>query len=132
MLQFFACFAAINGFLAVALGAFAAHGLKGKLDESLLSAFNTGVQYQFYHTLALLALALFMLSSSSSRWLITSSWFFVVGMVFFCGSLYFIALGGPKWLGPITPLGGTCFMIGWLILVVYFFKALLSGSVNYS
>lgn len=122
MAKFVACYAAFNGFLAVMLGAFGAHGLKGRIGDTLLAAFNTGVQYHFYHTLVLLGLGMYMLAGNYSRLLIASSWLFMIGLLLFCGSLYFIALGGPKWIGPITPLGGLCFMAGWLILAIYFFR----------
>ena len=125
MAKLIACFAACSGFLAVALGAFAAHGLKQRISESLLSAFSTGVQYQFYHTIVLLALSFYMLTHHASKLLITSSICFVIGILLFSGSLYFIALGGPRWMGPITPLGGLFFMVGWLVLASYFVMLLV-------
>jgi uncharacterized membrane protein YgdD (TMEM256/DUF423 family) len=109
--------AALGGFIAVALGAFGAHGLKNTLSPELLSAWQTGVQYQFYHVLALLFVAVLMLTQPSS-WLVVSATAFMLGMVLFSGSLYALALGGPRWLGPVTPLGGLSFLIGWIALVV--------------
>lgn len=108
-------FIAIAGFFgltAVALGAFAAHTLKAHLSALLLSTFQTGVQYQMSHALALLLVAL-LLDRYPSRWLMASAWLWVTGIVLFSGSLYGLALGGPALLGPITPLGGICFLLGW-------------------
>ena len=115
---------AISGFIAVGLGAFGAHGLKNRLTPELLAAYQTGVQYHFIHTLALLGLAVWMLSSAEfSRWAGWSANFMLIGILLFSGSLYAMAFmsmagGFPKWLGPITPLGGLCFMIGWGLLAV--------------
>lgn len=118
MIKLFISIAAANGLLAVALGAFGAHGLRDKLTPSLLSAYQTAVQYHFYHTLALFGVGLLMLHWQQ-RPLITASGFsFMVGMLFFCGSLYWLALGGPRWLGPVTPLGGLAFLVGWCLLFI--------------
>jgi uncharacterized membrane protein YgdD (TMEM256/DUF423 family) len=118
MLKFFAGFAAISGFLAVALGAFGSHGLRGKLPENLYNAFVVGVQYQFYHTLALL-FVVYLLGQHSHRLLIFTATAYCLGVLLFSGSLYGLAMNGPKWLGPVTPLGGLCFMVGWLLLAAY-------------
>lgn len=112
-------FAAANGALAVILGAFGAHGLKGVISDTMLAVWQTGVQYHFYHVLALLAVGLLMKSGGLSRsLLIAAGGLFALGIVLFCGSLYGLALGGPRWLGPITPLGGTLFILAWLSLLV--------------
>jgi uncharacterized membrane protein YgdD (TMEM256/DUF423 family) len=113
MAQIFLLAASISGALAVCLGAFAAHGLKARLSAELLSAFRTGVDYQFYHTFALLAVALLLKHIGLSALLNTAGWLFLLGILLFSGSLYAMALGGPKWLGPVTPLGGLCFIVGW-------------------
>ena len=112
--------AALYGFLAVGFGAFGAHALKNKLPENLLAAFQTGVQYQFYHALALLFLGvlLHMQSAMSESLLLISGYLFIAGVLLFSGSLYGMALGGPSWLGPVTPLGGVCFLAGWGVLLV--------------
>lgn len=112
---------AICAGLAVALGAFAAHGLKSKLSESMLAVFQTGVQYQFYHSLALLILIL-LYRHFQQGLLLWSYGFMLAGIVFFSGSLYMLALTSNKIFGPITPLGGVCFLIGWIILAVAGFK----------
>lgn len=110
--------AACSGFLAVVLGAFGAHGLRNKLDQSLMSAYETGVQYHFYHTFAILAIALLIREFGEKTLLIFSGYAFFVGILLFSGSLYAMALGGPRWFGPITPLGGLAFLIAWLLMLV--------------
>ena len=108
----------ILGGLSVMLGAFGAHSLKERLTEKSLATFQTGVQYQFMHSIALILVGLLMLSlgEESNKRLNRSGWFFAIGILLFSGSLYSLALGGPRWLGPVTPLGGLCFMIGWVLL----------------
>ncbi|UTF58639.1 DUF423 domain-containing protein [Gilvimarinus sp. DA14] len=117
MSQLFLAIAALSGFFAVALGAFAAHGLKGKLAPNLLAAFETATQYQMYHALALLAVAL-LVKAHPSGWLNASGWLFIAGSVLFSGSLYGLALSGIRLFGPITPIGGVCFLLGWLCLLI--------------
>lgn len=118
MTRLFLAIAAINGFLAVGLGAFGAHGLKGRLSESLMSAYQTAVQYHFYHTLALFGLALLIQRLGERPLLLTSGWLFVTGMLLFSGSLYWLAFGGPRWLGPVTPVGGLAFLAAWFTLLL--------------
>jgi uncharacterized membrane protein YgdD (TMEM256/DUF423 family) len=105
----------LSGFLAVALGAFGAHALKGRLDADMLATFEVGVRYQMVHALALLAVAW-----ACTRWPGTlvnaSGWLFVAGSVIFSGSLYALSLTGLRWLGAITPLGGLGLLAGWLCL----------------
>lgn len=115
MARLFLMFAACSAFFAVALGAFAAHGLKGQLTPAALSTFQTAVNYQFYHALALLGLAA-LLYRQATPWLTAAGSFFVVGTLLFSGSLYLLALGGPRWSGPITPIGGVAFLCGWFCL----------------
>ncbi|AWL11510.1 Proline--tRNA ligase [Saliniradius amylolyticus] len=117
--------AAFFGLSGVVLGAFGAHGLKGRLTESLLSAFETGVQYQFYHALALLALVL-LYRFQPSELLIYSGWTMVAGVLLFSGSLYLLSLTGMKWLGPVTPVGGILLITGWLLLMVTAVKEAMS------
>ncbi|GAA5315931.1 MAG: DUF423 domain-containing protein [Candidatus Pelagadaptatus aseana] len=116
MARLFLTLASFSGFIAVALGAFGAHGLRGRLDEALLSTYQTGVEYQFIHTLALLAVALLLYRTPDSSSLKVSGWAFVIGIGLFSGSLYALAFGAPSWVGPITPVGGLSFMVGWLSL----------------
>jgi len=117
--------AAISGMLAVILGAFGAHGLKKILTPEMLEVFKTGVQYQFYHTFALLAVGILMYFSESKslKW---SANMFIVGIVLFSGSLYALAISGIKILGAITPLGGVAFIVGWILLAVYASKQIHS------
>ncbi|BFM19301.1 DUF423 domain-containing protein [Gilvimarinus japonicus] len=112
--------AATYGFIAVALGAFAAHGLKGKLAPELLGAFQTGVQYQMYHALALLVVGLWLKQATrhNTVWLNSASGLFMLGTVLFSGSLYALTLTGIGFFGPITPLGGICLLLGWLCLLM--------------
>ncbi len=109
----------IFAFLAVALGAFGAHGLRAKKTQDQLAVFQTGVQYQMYHALALIMLGMVSyLSSHSSVNFVTAGWFFVVGIVLFSGSLYALTLSSIKKLGIITPFGGVCFLIGWVFVLL--------------
>ena len=120
----FIAIAAINGFLAVGLGAFAAHGLKARLPEDLLAIFQTGVQYQMYHALALFGVGLLCLHYQESALLKASGWAFLAGIIIFSGSLYILSLSGVRWLGAITPIGGVAFLTGWLLLTA----AMLGGK----
>jgi uncharacterized membrane protein YgdD (TMEM256/DUF423 family) len=108
--------AAFSAMLSVVLGAFAAHGLKSKLSENLLNTFQTGVQYQMYHSLALILLVILYRQMPQSL-LIYSAGFMVAGIILFSGSLYMLALTQIKWFGPVTPLGGVCFIVGWALLI---------------
>ncbi|CAK0746135.1 DUF423 domain-containing protein [Gammaproteobacteria bacterium] len=108
---------ALNGLLAVAAGAFAAHGLKSQLPADLLAIWQTGVQYQAMHALALLAVGLLTLQHPSRAGRL-AGWLFLGGIIIFSGSLYLLALIGVRWLGVITPLGGAAFLGGWLAFLV--------------
>ncbi len=105
----------ISGFLAVALGAFAAHGLKDRLSPEMFNIFEVGVRYHFYHALALLAVGW-----ASVRWpegsIVAAGWLFLAGTIIFSGTLYILSLTGMRWLGAITPIGGLAFLVGWLLL----------------
>ena len=101
--------------LSVILGAFAAHGLKSRLSDYAIGIFKTAAEYQMVHGLALIAVAILI------KWGINLSMaggFFIAGTLLFSGSLYLLALTGLQWLGPITPLGGLCFIIGWIVILV--------------
>lgn len=102
-------------FLAVALGAFAAHGLKDVLTPDMKAVFETGVRYHAYHALALLAAA-WLMDRQPSKALTVAAWCFLVGILLFSGSLYALSLTGAKKLGMITPVGGLLFLAGWLLL----------------
>lgn len=109
----------VSGFLAVALGAFGAHGLQARLGDALdgakrLSWWQTAAHYHLLHALALGLVALLIARVPSVRF---AGYAFGVGTLLFCGSLYVMALGGPRWLGAITPLGGLGFLAGWAALI---------------
>jgi uncharacterized membrane protein YgdD (TMEM256/DUF423 family) len=104
--------AAVSGFVAVAVGAFAAHGVADPVARDWL---RTGATYGFMHTMATFACATFM--SIGARRARLAPAFFLSGVVLFSGSLYAMALGAPRWLGAVTPLGGLAFLAGWAILV---------------
>ena len=110
--------AAASGLLAVALGAFGAHGLKSVVSADLLGVYQTGVQYQFYHTLALAFTGLLWLQFPKAGLLGWAGALFTLGMVLFSGSLYALVLLGTRGIGLITPLGGLAFMVGWLLLLL--------------
>jgi uncharacterized membrane protein YgdD (TMEM256/DUF423 family) len=107
----------LSGLVAVAAGAFGAHGLRSRLAPDLLAVFETAARYQMYHALALLAVAW-----AAGRWpgaLVTwAGWLFIAGTLLFSGSLYALALTGARWLGAVTPVGGICFLAGWLCLAL--------------
>lgn len=115
--RFFFTVAASLGAIAVMLGAFGAHALKTKLGVDQLATYETGVRYQMYHVFALISAAS-LLARAPSAAASASGWFFLAGIVLFSGSLYLLALKSWTWLGPVTPLGGLCFIIGWIILAV--------------
>lgn len=110
--------AAISGFLAVALGAFGAHGLKLRLSPELMNSYLIAVQYHFYHTAALLACVLLLRSGLVHPAFYIASYCFIGGIIIFSGSLYLLALTGQRWLGMVTPLGGVAFLAGWLALLI--------------
>ena len=112
-MRIFLLLGSIGGFLAVALGAFAAHGLKSQLDAAAMQTWQTSVQYLSFHSLALLAIAFISERLPAAR---ISGWLMLAGIVLFCGSLFALSLSGIKMLGMITPLGGLCFLAGWLWL----------------
>ena len=107
----------LSGGLAVALGAFAAHGLRSRLTPDLLASFETGARYQMYHALALLAVAWAVTHWTRSAFSSYAGWLFVAGTILFSFSLYLLALTG-RWLGAITPLGGVAFVAGWVCLAL--------------
>jgi uncharacterized membrane protein YgdD (TMEM256/DUF423 family) len=115
----FLLFGAVFGFLSVALGAFGAHGLRGRLSAEMLAIFETGVRYGMYHTLALLVVSAAIGRLGDARLLVSAGWLFVAGIVLFSGSLYALALTGVTTLGAITPFGGLAFLAGWACLAIF-------------
>ena len=116
----------INGFLAVAIGAFGAHGVKALIAPEAMQHWHTGVRYQMFHVVALLACAFFSstceANSRASRWLVIAACLFVLGIIFFSGSLYLLALTQRSWLGMCVPVGGVFFLLGWASLTISFFR----------
>ncbi|MFK8043693.1 DUF423 domain-containing protein [Congregibacter sp.] len=106
----------LGGLLSVAFGAFGAHALRDRLDAYSLGVFETAVQYQFYHSLALLIAGLLLVQFPASILLKSSVVLFVLGILLFSGSLYVLSFTGIRWLGAITPLGGLAFIAGWSCL----------------
>jgi len=119
--KFFLQIGSLYAFLGVILGAFGAHALKEQLTPDRLASFETGVRYQMYHAIALLVVAI-LFAHLDQRLLRITGWLFSIGILLFSGSIYLLAcreligLTTYKWLGPITPIGGTCLIIGWGIL----------------
>lgn len=109
------------GVLAVALGAFGAHALKEMVDERAVETYQTGVQYHFYHVFAL-AITGLLLKGGTTVWYQRAGYLFITGIIIFCGSLYTMtflkaaSVEGVGWLGAVTPLGGVCFIAGWICL----------------
>lgn len=113
----FAMLGALSAAMAVAAGAFGAHALRARLDARMLEVFETAARYQMYHALALFAAAWLMSQGERVAALaVPGAWAMVAGTVLFSGSLYAMALTGARGLGAITPLGGVCFIAGWLLL----------------
>lgn len=115
MTRLFLLLASMSGFIAVALGAFAAHALKEKLSPEMFSVWEVGVRYHTYHALALIGVA-WASSQFPDASIAPAGWLFVAGTVIFSGSLYAMSLTGFRWLGMITPIGGLCFLAGWVWL----------------
>ena len=118
MTRIFLAIASVLGGISVVLGAFASHGLKGKLSESALAIWETGTKYQMYHALALFLTALLLHRLPHSLPLIVAGYAFIAGIIVFSGSLYTLSLSGIRWFGAITPLGGVALIIGWISLAV--------------
>lgn len=117
---------AVSGILSVALGAFGAHGLKAVLQPEQIAVFETGVRYQFIHTLALFIIS-FFITQDESVFLKRAAYSFIAGIMLFSFSLYFLSIKSLvsinlNWLGPVTPLGGLFFIIGWMMLLFYALK----------
>lgn len=104
--------AAVSAFIAVAAGAFGAHGLKARLGADLLEVFETGARYHLFHALGLGLVGLLGVARPGTP-VNGPAWALLVGTVVFSGSLYLLALTGQRWLGAITPIGGTAFLVGW-------------------
>ncbi len=108
----------LMGFLAVAIGAFGAHGLDGKIPDNLLQVYKTGVTYHLVHSACLLAIALV-----GNEKYFKAALFFLIGIILFSFSLYVYAITAVTMVAIITPFGGLCFLIGWILIVVEGFKS---------
>ena len=113
---------ALFALLAVMAGAFGAHGSRGVIDERGLEVFQTAVTYQVYHSLALILVAILPVAGLSRRLLGIAAGFFVAGILLFSGSLYLLVLTDLRWVGPVTPVGGMGFMVGWILVVIAGFR----------
>lgn len=121
--RLFLILAGIIGALGVGLGAFGAHGLRGRLTPAQLATFETGVRYLMYHALALVAVAWTAERWPGSRWPRAAGWLFLCGVLLFSGSLILLSLTGASWLGMVAPLGGLAFILGWLALAAAAWRA---------
>jgi len=122
MAKTFLFLGAINAFLSVALGAFGAHALRGRITPDMLDIYHTGVQYQIFHALGLILIGILAIHFPNSGLLRWSGWLMFFGIVIFSGSLYILAITGITWLGAITPIGGTAFLFSWLLLAIMALK----------
>nr|WP_244311888.1 DUF423 domain-containing protein [Marinobacter vulgaris] len=113
---------ALFALLAVMAGAFGAHGLRGVLGDRGLEVFQTAVTYQVYHSLALILVAILPLTGLSRNLLGIAAGFFVAGILLFSGSLYLLVLTDIRWVGPVTPVGGIGFMMGWILVAISGFR----------
>ena len=119
MTKVFLLLASASGFLAVTFGAFGAHALRGQLSPRLLDTFETAVEYHFFHSLALIAVAIATKVWPGEVLLRWAGVFLSAGIVLFSGSLYALALSGVRQLGMITPIGGLMFLVGWALLFLF-------------
>ncbi|MGD9251415.1 MAG: DUF423 domain-containing protein [Desulfobacterales bacterium] len=123
MSKFLISSGALSAALSVILGAFAAHALKSRMPPETLTVFQTGVQYQFYHSLGLILIGIVVQLTNASALLTNAGWLMLVGIILFSGSLYLISFTGIRSLGLITPVGGTAFIVAWLLLAVGILRA---------
>ncbi|MDX1618898.1 MAG: DUF423 domain-containing protein [Balneolaceae bacterium] len=124
MSKLFITAAGIGMALAVTLGAFGAHGLRGRLTPEMMEIFQTGVQYHLIHALGLLAVGLLAIHFPESAYLKWSGWLMLAGIVLFSGSLYILSMSGIRWLGAVTPVGGLSFIAAWILMVFAAIKSL--------
>lgn len=124
MLKTFILLGSINAFLSVALGAFGAHGLEGKISAKMLETWKTGVNYQMFHSAGLFIVAILADKIGASSALKWSGWLMFIGILLFSGSLYVLSTSGIKVLGAITPLGGVAFLAAWVLLATAAIKHL--------
>ena len=114
--KLFVTLGALAAALGVALGAFGAHALKARLSADMLAVWQTAVQYHLWHALGLIAIGTLVQYFPASGPVRLAGWLMIAGIVLFSGSLYMLAATGTRWLGAVTPFGGACFIVGWLVL----------------
>ncbi|WLR50768.1 DUF423 domain-containing protein [Bacillus tianshenii] len=124
MLKTFIILGSINAFLSVALGAFGAHGLEGKLSERMMNIWEKGVTYQMFHATGIFITALIAAKLPDSSMVSWAGWMMFIGIILFSGSLYVLSTTGITKLGMITPLGGVSFLVGWTLLALAAYKGL--------
>ncbi len=122
-MKLFILLGSINALVAVALGAFGAHGLEGKISERMIEVWKTGVTYQMFHAIALLIIGLLIGKFPEASAFTWAGWVMFLGIILFSGSLYALSTTGIKIFGPITPLGGLAFLVSWVLLMI--------GAVRY-
>jgi uncharacterized membrane protein YgdD (TMEM256/DUF423 family) len=120
--RLFLLLGSINMALAVIIGAFGAHALKARLDETLTKVYHTGVEYHFYHALGLILIGIIAMNIPANIWLKSSGWMMFAGIILFSGSLYILSVFNLRWLGMVTPFGGMLFILAWLSLCIAIFK----------
>ena len=118
MHKIFLFLGSINAFMAVGLGAFGAHALKAKLSPDMLDIYQTAVKYHALHALGLILIGLILHSIAGSLLNIWAGWLISAGIIIFSGSLYLLSISGVRAWGAVTPLGGLCFLAGWLLLAI--------------
>ncbi len=117
-MKIFIILGALNAFLSVALGAFGAHGLEGKVEPKYLEIWKTGVTYQMFHASGLLVIGVLLGKLPANTLLSWSGWLMLIGIIFFSGSLYVLTITKIGILGAITPLGGVAFLVSWVLLII--------------
>ena len=123
MAKFYLVLGSINALLVVLIGAFGAHGLKAKLTVENMAIYHTAVQYHFYHAIGLILVGLIAWHIPASPYLRWSAWLMIMGIILFSGSLYALSITNIRWLGAITPIGGTAFIFAWLVLTLGILKS---------
>jgi len=118
---------ALCAFLAVAMGAFGAHGLKAVLSPEMMTVYKTAVTYQMWHALGLALVAFLRAQYPEVKILKYAAWSMFFGVILFSGSLYILSITGIRWLGMITPIGGVCFLSAWLLIMIFSLKSFKEG-----
>lgn len=121
-MKVFIIIGAINALLSVALGAFGAHGLEGKITNKYLEIWKTGVTYQMFHSTGLILIGLLLGKFPEGSLINWAGWLMLIGIILFAGSLYILAVTQIKVLGAITPLGGVAFIAAWLLVIIAAWK----------